>query len=108
FGPGFDAALVFAYQLTADRAPTPPEQVFPYRDASYAFVGIGLDDYLAAMRPLSAKWKTVSMPVAEFRQRARPLLEFLAPATTDYWPRDNGDAWESPPCETQPAFSTTP
>ena len=80
FGPAFEAALVFAYQLTADRTPTPAEQVFYHQDTPYAFVGIRLADYLAASRPLSARWRTVSMPVAEFRRRAQPLVEMIGPA----------------------------
>lgn len=88
FGPRFDAALVFAYELTADRAPTPPEQVFPFGGACYAFVAITLDDYLAVARPLSAKWGTVSIPVAEFRGRAAPVLEFFAPVAAAPWPRE--------------------
>jgi len=79
FGVAFEAALVFAYQLIADRTPTPAEQVFYYQDTPYAFVGIRLADYLAASRPLSARWKTVSMPVAEFRRRAQPLVEMMGP-----------------------------
>lgn len=90
FGSRFDAALVFAYELTADRSPTPSEQVFAYRAANYAFVGITLDDYLAATRPLSAKWGTVSLPVAEFRRRARPLLDFFGPVDADHWPAPGG------------------
>ncbi|MEN1679449.1 MAG: HYExAFE family protein [Planctomycetota bacterium] len=88
FGPRFDAALVLAYQLTADRSPTPPEQVFPFGDSYYGFVAITLDDYLSAARPLSAKWETVSMPVAEFRRRASPLLEFFRPLAHEPWPRE--------------------
>lgn len=78
FGPGFDAALVFAYWLRADRSPTPPEQVFYFRDEPYAFVAVSLDDYRYGARPLSAKWKTVSMPVASFRKHAKPALEHFA------------------------------
>ena len=92
FGGGFEAALVFAYELTADRAPTPPEQVFAFRGACYAFVGIRLDDYLAAAQTLSPKWGTVSMPVAEFRRRARPLLDFFGPAVAEDWPQTTDTA----------------
>lgn len=79
FGDRFTAALVFAYELTADRAPTPPEQVFYHRDRPYAFVGIPLVDYQRAARTLSPRWGTVSMPVAQFRQRAAPILELFGP-----------------------------
>ncbi len=80
FGAGFDAALVFAYQLTTERAPTPPEQVFYFRETPYAFVGIRVKDYALAAKTLSPRWGTVSMPVPLFRSRAQPLLELFSPA----------------------------
>lgn len=83
FGAGFDAMLVFAYHLTAEASPVPVEQILYYRGAAYAFVGVPLDRYVRAARPLSAKWQTLAMPAAEFRQAARGVGELLLaePAT---------------------------
>lgn len=77
FGPQFRAALVFAYELTADRSPVGPEEVYYYGQSAYGFVGIRLDDYLPAARTLSARWGTVSMSVPLFRERARSVLELF-------------------------------
>lgn len=77
FGPGFDAMLVFAYHLTAEQSPVPVEQVFPFRGQAYAFVGVPLDQYARSARPLSERWQTIAMPVAEFRQAARSVGDLL-------------------------------
>ena len=77
FGPGCDAALVFAYLLVADRSPVPPEQIHRYRDRPYAFVAAPLGGYLTAARTLSPRWGTVSVRVADFRQMARPIRDLL-------------------------------
>lgn len=77
FGKGFDAALVFAYQLMANRSPVPVEQIHHFRGNAYAFVAVRLDDYWSASRTLSPSWGTVSVPTSEFRQRAQPLSELL-------------------------------
>lgn len=82
FGPQFRAALVFAYELTADRSPVSPEEVFYYGQSAYGFVGIALDDYLPAARTLSTRWGTVSMSVPLFRERARSVLELFGTHTT--------------------------
>ncbi len=78
FGPGFDAALVFAYHLTAEASPVPPDQVFYFRDEAYAFVGLPLEQYVRAARQLSERWQTLAMPVAQFRQSARSVHEMFA------------------------------
>ena len=72
--------FVFAYHLTAEASPVPVEQIFLFRDAAYAFVGVPLDQYARAARPLSQRWGTVCMPAAEFRQQARSLHDLLLPA----------------------------
>ncbi|MEM6798730.1 MAG: HYExAFE family protein [Planctomycetota bacterium] len=79
FGPPFEAVLVFAYELTAGRSPTPPEQVFYFRDKPYAFVGVRLRDYAALAKTLSPRWGTVAIPASQFRARAEPLLDLLTP-----------------------------
>lgn len=79
FGAGFHGVLVFAYELIGDRSPVPAHEVHYYRDRPYAFVAIGADDYRRAARPLSARWGTVSVPTATFRQLARPVAAALQP-----------------------------
>lgn len=77
FGPGFCALFVFAYNIVGNRAPLPPEQLFEHRGGLYGFVAVRLTDYAAGCRPLSPRWDTVAMPVAEFRRVARPMDELL-------------------------------
>lgn len=79
FGPQSHGLLVFAYNITGDRAPLPTEQLFEYRNALYGFVGIRLDHYLSWSRTLSPKWNTVSMPVARFRELAQPIDDLFMP-----------------------------
>lgn len=79
FGPSFTPLLVFAYELTADRAPLPPAELWSFGGRTYGFVAIPLADYWRAARTLSARWDTVSMPAAEFRQRATGWRQWLTP-----------------------------
>ena len=76
FGPGFAALLVFAYRLDADGEP-PPESVHRYRDASYVFAGVPLNDYEQNARTRSPRWATVSLPVREFAKYVRPIADWL-------------------------------
>ena len=78
FGAGFDAALLFAYLLTADAAPVPPERVFYFRGQAYAFVGMPLEEYVRSARKLSDRWQTVAMPTADFRRSARCASDLFA------------------------------
>ena len=78
FGPGFQGLFVFAYQIVGDRSPLPAEQLFQYHDRLYGFVGITLDDYSRAARPLSTAWDTLSAPAASFRKLPRRWSSFSA------------------------------
>lgn len=77
FGGDFLGVLVFAYELTGDRSPVPPHEVHYFRERPYAFVAIPADRYRALARPLSARWGTVSVPVAAFREAACPVATTL-------------------------------
>jgi hypothetical protein len=79
FGAGFHGLLVFAYAITGDRSPLPAEQLFTFRERSYAFVGVRHSEYACFARPISAAWQTVGLPNGQFRQIARPVEEFLMP-----------------------------
>jgi len=43
----------------------------------YWLMGIDLSDYRNHMRRRSVKWETVSLPMADFRQLARPIDQWL-------------------------------
>lgn len=79
-GPGSLALLVFAYEVVGTRAPVEPSRLFAFRDRLYAFLAVRTADYIQFSRQLSAKWQTVSMPAATFRQAAFPLDTILQPA----------------------------
>jgi len=76
-GTGAVALFTFAYHLTAERSPVPHEQLFQFRDRWYAFLAVRVADYIQRMKPLSEKWQTVSMPVADFRAAAVPFDHWL-------------------------------
>lgn len=77
FGQQFSGLLVFAYNVIGDQAPLPPEQLFPFRDGLYGFVGIRLDHYASWAKQLSIKWDTVTIPTLQFRSLARPAESFF-------------------------------
>ena len=77
FGDDFAPVLVFAFELTADRSPVPPDDVWHFRDRRYGFVGVRLADYWHAARTLSPRWDTVSMPTEAFRQYGASWRTFL-------------------------------
>ena len=77
FGPDFTAVLVFAYWLQGPPQRAPFEDVHLWRNKHYAFMAIGLAEYVTAARPRSAKWQTVTMPTAEFSRAAADVASLL-------------------------------
>ncbi|NLF31459.1 MAG: HYExAFE family protein [Planctomycetes bacterium] len=67
FGGGFRAVLVFAYWLQGPPASSPMEEVHVFQGRHYVFAAIGLDRYVAAARPRSARWQTLTVPTEQFR-----------------------------------------
>ncbi len=74
FGAGFDAALVFIYWCDAQPPDALFQEVFEYRGVWYALRAVNLDDYVAAMKPRSQRWRTVHVPAAEFERISRPFV----------------------------------
>jgi hypothetical protein len=81
-GPGSLALLVFAYEVTGSRSPIEAPRLFTFRERIYAFLAVRAADYIQFSRQLSAKWQTVAMPAATFRQAAFPLDSILTQAET--------------------------
>ncbi len=77
FGDRFVGMFVFAYWICGNRSPVPPEQLFTFRKKLYAFVGITFAEYVAEVKLLSPRWRTVAMPTARFRQLAKPFDEYV-------------------------------
>jgi hypothetical protein len=75
FGDGFKAVLMFVYwiepPLTSDAG------MFEFRDKWYLLMGVDLAEYRNHMRRRSAKWATVCLPAAGFRDLARPIDSWL-------------------------------
>ena len=78
FGPGFQAILVFAYAETPPEYPLPSgDGGFAFRNRTYRFWAVALDDYLGHLRSRGPAWRAVAMARAAFRRRVRPLAEWL-------------------------------
>jgi len=77
FGADFAAAIVFAYWLQGPARRSPFDDVHVFRRNHYAFVAMPLADYVAAARPRSARWRTISVPSDEFSRRARDIASLL-------------------------------
>jgi hypothetical protein len=81
-GAGSLALLVFAYEVVGGRSPIEPSRLFAFRARLYGFLAVRVADYIQFSRPLSAKWQTVSMPAATFRQAAFSFDRILEPTET--------------------------
>lgn len=75
FGDGFRGTFCFAYWIDPPIAPEPA--MFEHREKWYWLWGVDLTEYRRAMRPRSAKWKTVHLRTADFRELARPFDDWL-------------------------------
>ncbi len=75
FGENFKAVLTFVYWIDAPLTPEPG--MFEFRDKWYLLMGIDLAEYRNHMRRRSPKWETVSLPIEDFRQLARPIDQWL-------------------------------
>jgi hypothetical protein len=83
YGSGFIALVVFAYNVVGDLAPVPEDGLFEWKSERYAFLAVRLNDYLLHAKPLSIKWKTISLPTKTFRQLAVPVENFFIPAAEE-------------------------
>ena len=75
FGKGFKAVLVFAYWIDAPLVPEPG--MYEFSGRWYWMLCVELLEYRQFMRRRSAKWETVSLPIAQFRTLARPIQDWL-------------------------------
>jgi len=77
FGEGFEAAFVFAYWLQGPPQRSPFEDAYLFKDRHYAFVGIGLREYVALARPRSERWQTVAAPARKFAEATKDISALL-------------------------------
>jgi hypothetical protein len=81
FGAGFRAVLVFAYDIVDPVDVRRHPACFRFRERTYAFYGVWVDDYGAQMRSRSLSWETVWLPAAQYRRLRAPIHDFLGPST---------------------------
>lgn len=73
FESGFAAAFVFIYWCE-EQPPAPLfEELFEHKGRWYAVRVVPVAEYAGAMRPRSAKWRTVHLSTADFERMSRPL-----------------------------------
>lgn len=77
FGQGFRAALVFAYDVLGERWRGAHDRLWDFRERTYAFYGVWVDDYAAAMKRRSPVWDTVTVGAGDYRRLRRPVEELL-------------------------------
>ncbi len=76
-GGRFQSLFVFAYNVTGEVSPLPSEQLFPFRDGRYAFLGVRLAHFAEHAKLISPKWQTLAMPGVSLRQWAQPMVDLL-------------------------------
>jgi len=73
FGEGFRAGFVFVYWCDEQPPAALFEEIFEHRGQWYALRAVTLADYVEAMRPRSARWRTVHVPTERFERISRPF-----------------------------------
>jgi hypothetical protein len=73
FGAGFVAALVFVYWCDEQPPDGLFQEVFDFQGRWYALRAITREDYVGAMKPRSARWRTVDLPASAFERLSQPF-----------------------------------
>jgi hypothetical protein len=74
FGEEYEAVFVFSYWMTAARNADPAdEEEAELAGRRYRFRLVNVEEYARFTKRRSARWGTVSIPRAAFREIARPL-----------------------------------
>lgn len=69
--------FVFAYWVVGDKKPAPPERLFRWRGAEYAFFAVPTKTFLSEARHISPKWGTFEIPARRFREVAEDASAFF-------------------------------
>ncbi|MBL8826200.1 MAG: HYExAFE family protein [Planctomycetaceae bacterium] len=77
FGEQFRGLFVFAYEVCGTRSPLEAEALFSFRDKSYGFLAIRLEQYACFARTISPRWDTVAVSARRFRELAEPFESLL-------------------------------
>jgi hypothetical protein len=73
FGPGFEPAFVFIYWCEQQPPDALFQEIVEFRGAWYALRAVGLQEYAAAMKVRSVRWRTVHVPAQTFERISRPF-----------------------------------
>jgi len=78
FGPDYEAVFVFAYWLAAlgDTPDGMQNAGLTFGGRRYSFWLVSVEEYCRHQRQLSPRWRTVSVPRADFRRISRPIDEY--------------------------------
>ncbi len=80
FGTGYRSLLLFMfYLLPGFDVPLGTPDLWIWSGRRYLLRAVAIADYSRWMRPRSPGWKTVDLPIAAFRETARPFSCFLTP-----------------------------
>jgi len=76
-GTGYKGVFIFAHRSDKVDVDFDGRDVFDFDNCRYLFFAVGIDDYIRYMKQRSPKWRTVTLPAAEFRRCAAPIAELL-------------------------------
>jgi len=75
------AVFVFAYKLECIDVENDGCEIYDFGGERYVFYCVDLSDYTDNMKIRSRRWHTVNMSAENFRQKAFPVRQLLAPET---------------------------
>ncbi|QDT37845.1 HYExAFE family protein [Stratiformator vulcanicus] len=93
FGNSSQAMFVFAYELGEPRFEAEHAEVFGWDDRKYAFYGVTVADYQAAMTLRSPRWDTSFVARATFDRLRFPFAQLLATNDENHEENHNGRTW---------------
>ena len=79
FGPAFTPAFVFLFWFEHQPPDALFQEIFESQGRWYALRAITLDAYISAMKPRSARWRTVHLPAADFEALSQPFAPLPQP-----------------------------
>ncbi len=91
FGGEFEACFVFVYWCDEQPPDALFQEIFESRGRWYALRSVTLDAYATAMKPRSAKWRTVDVPTAAFERLSHPFASARPLAGHERCPVETGE-----------------
>lgn len=85
-GKDYAAAFVFAYRVAQVDVEYDGREAFSFGPDRYLFFAVRATDYGRCMKRRSPKWRTVTLPAADFRKCVVDPASLLADPTGVSWP----------------------